>query len=192
MTKKLNLALIYGSVREGRLCDIVAHWAVSRIERRAEFTMRTVDPRDFLARTGAPPSADLATLKQRLSEADAFVVVTPEYNHGYPAALKELIDSASQPWHAKPVAFVSYGGMSGGLRAVEQLRGVFPELHAMTIRDSVMFVNAWDQFDASGRLVSPAGAEQAMDAMLTRLAWWAVALRNAREAAPYPYPRTIE
>ncbi len=72
-----------------------------------------------------------------MAEADAFLVVTPEYNHGYPAALKELIDSVYEPWHAKPVAFVSYGGASGGIRAVEQLRQVFAELHAVTLRDGV-------------------------------------------------------
>ena len=95
------------------------------------------------------------SLQQALGLADAFVVVTPEYNHGYPAPLKELIDSVNAEWQAKPVAFVSYGGVSGGLRAVEQLRLVFAELHAVTIRDSVSFPGAWEQFDESGVLRNP-------------------------------------
>ena len=112
--------------------------------------------------------------------AEAFVVVTPEYNHGYPAALKSLIDSVGAEWQAKPVAFVSYGGASGGLRAVEQLRLVFAELHAVTIRDSVSFASAWEQFDETGKLRHPERADRSMATLLNRLHWWAVALRNAR------------
>jgi hypothetical protein len=74
-----------------------------------------------------------------IDAADAFVVVTPEYNHSYPASLKHAIDMAHGEWNTKPVAFVSYGGISGGLRAVEALRLVFAELHATTIRDTVSF-----------------------------------------------------
>ncbi len=76
-----------------------------------------------------------------LSEADAFIVVTPEYNHSFTASLKFVLDLVYEPWQGKPVAFVSYGGISGGLRAVEQLRLVFAELHAVTVRDTVSFAN---------------------------------------------------
>ena len=122
-------------------------------------------------------------IRARLASADAFVVVTPEYNHGYPGALKLLIDSASREWHAKPVAFVSYGGISGGLRAVEQLRLVFAELHATTIRDSVSFANVWELFNSAGQ--PPPSAHKAMSALLRQLSWWAHALRDAREAGAY-------
>jgi NAD(P)H-dependent FMN reductase len=111
--------------------------------------------------------------------------VTPEYNHGYPASLKFLIDSVGAEWHGKPVAFVSYGGISGGLRAVEQLRQVFAELHTVTIRDAVSFAAAWEQFDGTGRLLEPERARRSMETLLARLHWWAVALRSAREAKPY-------
>ena len=110
--------------------------------------------------------------------------MTPEYNHGYPAPLKALIDSAGVEWHAKPVAFVSYGGVSGGLRAVEQLRLVFAELHAVTIRDSVS-PGAWEQFDETGALRNPERAHRGMKTLVARLHWWAVALRQARSMAPY-------
>jgi NAD(P)H-dependent FMN reductase len=130
-------------------------------------------------------SSSQNSLQQQLDTADAFVVVTPEYNHGYPAALKELIDSAGREWHAKPVAFVSYGGVSGGLRAVEQLRQVFAELHAVTIRDSVSFHNAWEQFKGEGVHASPERHANSLSRMLAQLHWWAVALRHARAAKPY-------
>jgi NAD(P)H-dependent FMN reductase len=128
--------------------------------------------------TGSIPCA-------RIAEADAFVVVTPEYNHGYAAPLKSLIDSVVAEWQAKPVAFVSYGGASGGLRAVEQLRLVFAELHAVTMRDAVSFASAWEQFDGAGALREPDRAEQSMATMLGRLRWWATALRDARKVTPY-------
>lgn len=130
-------------------------------------------------------SGALLDLRKRLDAADAFVVVTPVYNHGYPAVLKFMIDSAFQEWQAKPVAFVSYGGTSGGLRAVEQLRLVFAELHAVTIRDCVSFANPWHRFDANGQLADAEDARKAMATMASRLHWWAVVLRNARNASPY-------
>jgi NAD(P)H-dependent FMN reductase len=109
-------------------------------------------------------------------------VVTPEYNHGYPASLKQAIDLPRDQWHRKPVAFVSYGGVGGGLRAVEQLRQVFAELHSVTMRDSVSFHMAWEHFDESGALRQPARHNAAATAMLDQLVWWATALRAARTA----------
>ena len=80
----------------------------------------------------------------------------------------------------KPVAFVSYGGMSGGLRAVEQLRQVFAELRAMTVRDTVSFHMAHTLFDPTGEPIDPSGCNAAARTMLDDLAWWASALRAAR------------
>lgn len=117
---------------------------------------------------------------ERVAAADAFVVVTPEYNHAYPASLKLAIDWLKVEWSRKPVAFVSYGGISGGLRAVEQLRLVFAELHAMTVRDTVSFHMARGKFDDAGKPTDAVGAERAATTMLDHLAWWARALRAAR------------
>ena len=88
---------------------------------------------------------------ERIGRADGFVVVTPEYNHAYPAGLKHAIDLPRDEWRQKPVAFVSYGGLAGGLRAVEQLRLVFAELHATTVRDTVSFHNFYECFDDAGQ-----------------------------------------
>jgi NAD(P)H-dependent FMN reductase len=180
MELAVKVGLVYGSTRPGRFCDTVAHWAAGQIAARAGFAIEIIDP----ARPDSPGTPAL-TLQQRLAACDAFIVVTPEYNHGYPAPLKALIDSYGEEWHAKPVAFISYGGISGGLRAVEQLRLVFAELHAVTIRDSVSFAGAWEQFDSSGALRNPDRFERSMDAMLRRLRWWAVSLAHARSTWPY-------
>jgi NAD(P)H-dependent FMN reductase len=96
MNSPLKLGLIYGSTREGRFCDTIANWAAEEIWSRNDFHLDLIDP----AKLGLSPhqgledAVALAHLRQRLREADAFVVVTPEYNHGYPAPLKFLIDSA--------------------------------------------------------------------------------------------------
>lgn len=172
---QIKVAVIYGSTRQGRLCDKVAAWTIAQIEGDGPFSVEAVDP-------GAH---DLAEQTGRLGRADAFIVVTPEYNRSFPAPLKALIDATSAEWRGKPIAFVSYGGVSGGLRAVEQLRLVFAEMHATTIRDGVCFANAWDQFDEAGRLVQADRAERAMATMLGQLHWWASALRTARNTVPY-------
>jgi NAD(P)H-dependent FMN reductase len=187
MNTPLKLALIYGSMRQGRFCDTVANWAANEIWSRNDFFLDVIDPEalDLPLRYGQDDHPALVDVRRRLAEADAFIVVTPEYNHGYPAPLKFLIDSAYREWQAKPVAFVSYGGISGGLRAVEQLRLVFAELHAVTIRDSVSFANPWTKFDADGHLFDPEEPCKAMAALLSRLRWWATILREARQVAPY-------
>ena len=112
--------------------------------------------------------------------------MVPEYNHGYPAALKFVIDSVQAHWQAKPVAFVAYGGHSGGVRAAEQLRQVFSGLHAVPVRDGVYFTQAWDRFDTGGRPRDGDASERAARRMLDQLAWYGHALRQARAAWPYP------
>ncbi|MFF0422862.1 NADPH-dependent FMN reductase [Streptomyces sp. NPDC004520] len=194
MNTPLRLAVIQGSTREGRVGPTVARWLAGHAADRPDLAVDVVDLAEtplptVLPHLGQAPAdeADLALLRAvspRLAAADAFVVVTPEYNHSYPASLKNAIDWHNGEWHAKPVAFVSYGGFSAGLRAVEHLRGVFAELHAVTLRESVGLPGVWGRFDAEGRAVDP-GADTAAKAMLERLVWWADALREARAKKPY-------
>ena len=169
--------MIVGSVRTGRFCPVIADWFAGQATQRAEVDLDVIDLADFPI-----PSAALA---DRIGAADAFVVVTPEYNHSYPGPLKHAIDSIGAQWRAKPVGFVSYGGMSGGLRAVEPLRVVFAELHAVTIRNTVSFHGAWQQFDEHGAPRHPDTVNAAADALLDQLLWWAWALRAARSERPY-------
>jgi NAD(P)H-dependent FMN reductase len=169
----IRLAVIIGSTRAGRFGPTVARWFAAQTEPRADLRVDVidlVDPQDITA---------------RLDAADAFVVVTPEYNHSFPAALKAAIDDHFVQWKAKPVAFVSYGGISGGLRAVEHLRLVFAELHAVTIRDTVSFHNAGTKFDAGGTPTNPDECGGAAKILLDQLTWWAHALRDARSTRAY-------
>ena len=190
----LQLAVILGSVREGRFGPTVGNWFVRQARQRDDVTVDVIDLGNVALPMTMPafgaqavPEAvhALQKLTPRLAAADAFVVVTPEYNHSFPAALKNAIDWHHQQWHAKPVGFVSYGGMSGGLRAVEALRPVFAELQAMTIRETVSFHDALRQFDAEGAPLNPDGCNEAARTMLNQLTWWAHALRDAKAASPY-------
>lgn len=188
--ENLRLAVIIGSVREGRSGPAVARWFVD--EARA-FGLFGVDVLDLagvelplsLTQSPAPGQAEvLADVGGRLESADAFVVITPEYNHSFTAPLKNLIDWHRTQWQAKPVGFVSYGGLSGGLRAVEQLRQVFAELHATTIRDTVSFHAVWEQFGPDGDLRT-SDATAPAKVLLEKLTWWATALKDARTLRPY-------
>lgn len=185
-----RIAVIIASTRQGRFADTVAHWFTSQARQRADFDLDVIDLRDVPLRQvqQTPFECDdpaVHALAARIDAADGIVVITPEYNHGYPASLKLAIDSVHRPWHAKPVGFVSYGGISGGLRAVEQLRLVFAELHAVTIRDTVSFAMAHTQFDAQGYPHDADAVNGAAKTLIDQLTWWARALREARLAQPY-------
>ncbi len=186
MNQNLNIALILSSIREQRFSDTVAAWAAAEVEKYFRATPEVIDPLHLNIRglPGGPGSREL-DYKAALQKADAFIVVVPEYNHSYPAALKYVIDSVKEEWRAKPVGFVSYGGVSGGLRAVEHLRQVFVELHGVSVRDSVSFVSAWEQFDENGKLRNPERAQSAMSNMLAQLSWWGRHLKRARQVEPY-------
>ncbi len=190
MSDPLPIALILGSTREGRFGETVARWAASRLTLRTDVTVDLIDPLDFdlPRRLARQPGPAVLELRRRLAAAGGFIVVTPEYNHGYTAGLKALIDAAKAEWVAKPVGFISYGGVSGGLRAVEQLRPVFAELHAVTIRDGVSFAMAWDRFDAAGETVDAEGPAGALTVMVDQLLWWALALDEAKARRPYGRP----
>lgn len=185
----VRVAVVVGSNREGCFGPVVADWLLSRIRERDDLTVEVVDVAGVELPTTLAPTpgatAALASVTPRLAAADAFVVLTPEYNHSYPAGLKNLIDWHYTEWRAKPVALVSYGGLAGGLRAVEHLRQVFAELHAVTVRDTVSFHGASAAFDAEGRPRDAVGPAAAVTAMLDQLDWWARALREAKARRPY-------
>ncbi|MFB7427689.1 NADPH-dependent FMN reductase [Streptomyces hydrogenans] len=190
----LSVAVITASVRDGRLGPAVADWFTARALTHPGLSVRAVDLRETplpltLPEPGQEPPAEVAGVRDRLRDvlagADAFVVVTPEYNHSFPASLKNVLDWFLAEWAAKPVGFVSYGGLAGGLRAVEQLRPVFAELHAVTVRESVSFHTAWERLDAEGRVLGDKAADAAATALLDQLTWWGRALRTARREHPY-------
>ncbi|MFF9348245.1 NADPH-dependent FMN reductase [Streptomyces sp. NPDC014734] len=187
----LKVVVILASNREGRFAPVVSDWFLAHTAERPDIETDLVDvaeldlPNALSFRPDDEARSRLGAVSARLAAADAFVVVTPEYNHSYPAPLKNLIDWYHAEWQAKPVAFVSYGGISGGLRAVEHLRQVFAELHTVGVRETVSFPNAGSLFDDEGRHRDPADCDAAAKTLLDRLVWWGRALRDAKAVRPY-------
>jgi NAD(P)H-dependent FMN reductase len=196
ITEPSKLAVIIGSVREGRFGPVIASWVAELARAHGGFSVDVIDLAEFdipvalpadspkYAGDAYPRPARLRPLTARLEAADAFIVVTPEYNHSYPAGLKAAIDWHFTQWTAKPVAFVSYGGPAGGRHAVLHLENVFSELHAVTMRDGLSFplyMLHWQD----GKPDDPQAAAVAK-IMLDQLTWWATALSRARAQVPYP------
>jgi len=181
----LHLAVIIGSVRGGRFGPRVG----ARVQKCLAESAINADIIDLADLTFPPTMGehlDVASFATRISRADAILVVAPEYNHSYLGPLKTAIDALREQWQAKPVAFVSYGGMAGGLRAVEALRAVFAELHAVTIRNTVSLHNPWAPAADPDIDYPDTAATQALAQMMRQLLWWADALRAARQHVPYP------
>ncbi|WP_027501828.1 NADPH-dependent FMN reductase [Rhodococcus sp. UNC363MFTsu5.1] len=184
-TEPIRLEVIVGSVRVGRFAPVVADWFVRRARAHQAFDVGVLDLADIALPADLSDGPEADVFRERVDAAAAFVVVTPEYNHGYPGALKNAIDTAKEQWRAKPVGFVSYGGLSGGLRATEQLRQVVAEVHMVSIRQTVSFHQARKRFGPDGETEDGAAIDGSVR-LLDQLAWWAEALRTARAADPYP------
>ncbi|MFD1814752.1 NADPH-dependent FMN reductase [Rhodococcus gannanensis] len=184
-TDRIRLEVVVGSVRSGRFGPVVADWFVrlAQDDPRFEISLLDLAVADLPADHTDSPQAQ--RFRSRVDAADAFVFVTPEYNHGYPAALKNAVDTAKEEWRGKPVGFVSYGGLSGGLRATEQLRQVVAEVHMVSVRQTVSFHRARKRFDADGH-TDDGAAIDGHARLLEQLAWWADAVRGVRSHRPYP------
>lgn len=189
--ESIRLAVVTGSVRDGRFGPTVTNWFARVAGERPEFDVDVIDLANLNIPSDMTSNDDHRAFAERIEAADAIVIVTPEYNHGYPGALKTAIDSLKTQWQAKPVGFISYGGLSGGLRSVEALRIVFAELHAVTLRDVVAFPMAWTKFDEAGDPVETEVVGVAVDTLLNHLTWWGTALRKARAENPYGQPLAL-
>jgi NAD(P)H-dependent FMN reductase len=181
----LRVAVIIGSVRKGRFGELVGTWVGKCLAGWAVDT-DVVDLAEFSFPGTMSEHPDVASFAARIASADAIIVVTPEYNHSYPGSLKLAVDVVREQWRTKPVAFVSYGGMSGGLRAVEALRLVFAELHAVTVRDTVSLHNPWGRASDPNVEYPDSSSADALHQMTRQLLWWANATRAARQREPYP------
>lgn len=184
-----KILIILASTREGRAGERYARWFEGIAERRDDLQFQLVDLRDWplpFFNSAMPPSTgsyDPAAEGWRdlIDDADGYVIVTPEYNRGYPAVLKNALDHLYREWNRKPVGFVSYGGSSGGLRAVEQLRLVAVELQLVPLRHSVSFAYGRRAWEDNGQLKDPALYEQQAKAMLDELAFYARVLKQGRQ-----------
>ena len=184
----LNVAIILGSTRPGRNGEAVAKWVYEIARRRSDATFELVDLKDFklplldepmppsLGQYGQPHTKAWAA---KIAEFDAFVFVTPEYNHGIPGALKNAIDFLFREWNHKAAGFVAYGGHANGSRAIEQLRLVMGELQVADVRAEVL-LSLFTDFEHFSIFKPTTGREIAVTAMLDEVLAWGGALQGLR------------
>jgi NAD(P)H-dependent FMN reductase len=187
------IAVIVGSTRQGRFAEKPARWILERVRQRNNVEARLLDLRDYpmpffdeVATPATPGRAPYANevVKRWTAEiaaADGFVFVTPEYNHGPPAVLKNALDWVYPEWNRKAAAFVSYGSAMGA-RAIQQLRQNAIELQLAPIRSSVHIPVATLMTHFQGGDVAKGLAELEASAtkMIDDLLWWTLALKSAR------------
>ena len=193
----MKLQVIVGSTRPARAADKVLPWITARAALHEAFETEVLDLRDWslplfgehMGSIGDPrdPSYSeprVRTWNRKIAEADAYLVVTPEYNHSIPGVLKNAIDNVfvSFAFRNKPWAMVGYsGGIGGGIRAIEHLNQVAIEQEAAPLRSTVILPFVEKAFDGDGQPVDPA-TDVSLQILLDDLAWWAAALHAARAA----------
>jgi len=196
-----KLLVIVGSTRPGRAADLVLPWVTSRAGAHQGFEVEVADLRDwplpiFTEHRGTIGDINDPTYSEpivrawndKMKQADAFIVVTPEYNHSIPGVLKNAIDSVwlSFGFRNKPVAAVGYSGsIGGGIRAIEHLAHVFIEAEAVPLRNTVVIPFVRTAFGADGEPVNPE-TDIRLQVMLDDLAWWSAALEKARAEGELP------
>jgi NAD(P)H-dependent FMN reductase len=190
-----KLHVIIGSTRPGRAADLVAPWVIDRTQNHGGFDVEVLDLRewalpmfaetyetvgDFNDPTYSSPV--VRSWNHKIAEADAFLVITPEYNHSVPAVLKNAIDSVfvSFAFRNKPVAVVGYsGGIAGGVRAIEHLAQIAIEAEMVPIRTATIIPQVFQAFTSDNQPVNSV-ADISLQIALDDLKWWSDALEAAR------------
>jgi len=186
----IKVGIIVGSTRPGRKAEAVARWVHEIARKRGDAEYEVVDLQDFnlpLLDEPIPPS--LAQYSRphtkawaaRIAAFDAYIFVTPEYNHGISGALKNDIDYLYAEWNNKAAGFVGYGS-AGGVRAVEQLRLVMGEVQVADVRAQVMLSLVTD-FENMTTFKPAAYHEKSVNAMLQQVVAWGGALKTLRTSA---------
>lgn len=188
----MKILVVLGSIREGRVGDKVANWVMSEAKtRNDEFEYELLDLKDYPMKSfeeeahpamlnGNTSDENANKWIKKVKESDAFIFVTPEYNHLPSGALKNAIDYPYNEWAKKPIAYVSYGGASGGSRVVEILRLAAIEQHMIPIRESVViqFVHS----KVKGNKLMPDGyMTSALNSTFNELEWWTKVMQQARK-----------
>jgi NAD(P)H-dependent FMN reductase len=191
MSSKLKVGIIVGSTRPGRKAAAVAEWVRGLAATRADLDGEVVDIAAFslpLLDEPIPPSqghyekAHTRAWAAKVAEFDAYVFVTPEYNHGTSAALKNALDFVYAEWNDKVAGFVSYGS-AGGVRATESLRLVMAELQVADVRAQVT-LSLFTDFENFSTFKPDPKHEKSLSTMLDQVVKWGRALRGVRHSAP--------
>jgi NAD(P)H-dependent FMN reductase len=196
-----KLQVIIGSTRPTRAADIVMPWVVARARAHGEFEVEVLDLRewqlpifsenletvgDFANPTYSDPI--VRRWNQKIKDADAYLVITPEYNHSIPGVLKNAIDNVfvSFAFRNKPFFTVAYsGGIAGGVRAIEHLAQIAVEAELVPLRSCVVIPHVTDAFNESGDPINPV-TDLSLQVALDDLAWWSSVLVRARADGELP------
>ncbi|HUZ87359.1 MAG TPA: NAD(P)H-dependent oxidoreductase [Candidatus Baltobacterales bacterium] len=188
--------MIIASTRPGRLGLPIANWAISEIGKHDGFEVDVADlalmdlpmldePNHPMRRNYTKPHT--IAWSERVDAADAILIVTPEYNYGMPGSLKNALDFLYHEWNYKPVAFVSYGGMSGGMRSVQMAKQVVTTLKMVALPEAVN-IHMVPKYMHDGQFVPEESQVASLKKVLVELSRWAVALRPMRVTLPLPVP----
>jgi len=188
----MKLKVILSSVRDGRQGEKVANWVMDELVSYTQFESELLDLKDYkfpyyedslsASQLHMPYEPKLRQQwAEKIAEADAFLIITPEYNHSYPAVLKSALDVIYHEWNNKPVSFISYGGSANGSRSVEHLRLVAIELQMAAIREGIHIglFSGEQIFSESGEMIAKSNNRK-LEKLMSSLFWWADALRTAR------------
>ena len=184
----IDVAIILGSTRPGRRAEPIARWIYGIAGKRGDARFELVDIADFkLPLLDEPMPAMMHKYTQlhtrnwaaKIGSFDAFVFVTPEYNHGISASLKNAIDFLYREWNNKAAGFVGYGA-GEGTRGVEQLRLIMAEMQVATVRAQVG-LSLFTDFENFHVFKTAPNRETAVTSMLDQLVAWGGALKTVRE-----------
>ncbi|MBV9349492.1 MAG: NAD(P)H-dependent oxidoreductase, partial [Patescibacteria group bacterium] len=159
----LTIKIILGSTRPNRFSEKVASWIKEALPKNDNVTLKFLDLRDYpmpfydqpltpsQVKDGNYGNETVKKWAQEIREADGFIFIVPEYNHGPTGVLKNALDSVFAEWNKKPAAYVGYGGV-GGARAIEQLKEIAVELEMASVRSAVHIIAPWMLLNDKGEL----------------------------------------
>lgn len=183
----MHLQVIVGSVREGRTSIGVGRWALVQVQQRGDVTVELVDLKDWnlpMMDFRKPPAMGVyeddlqKKWAEKIAQADGYIFVSPEYNHGYTAALKNALDYIFAEWNRKPATFISFGN-AGGARGIEQLRLVLVELQMAPLAKALHLFDVGAK-RKDGEFKGDEKDAARFAAVLDDLIWWTAALSAAR------------
>ena len=177
----LYIPIILGTARAGRESEKAVDYVLSEVRGRTEIETEIIDVRDYRlpATDNSEESEQAKRWGERAEKADGFIIITPEYNHGYPGELKMFLDMIYDQYARKPVAICGVSdGVLGGARMAEQLKLVLLEFHMMPV-GSVYFAKVNTLF-GNGKIMDELYYQKRLERTLNELTWWAEALKRAR------------
>lgn len=185
----LRIAIITASTRPVRAGKHVTDWFYEQVKGTDNIEFEIIDLAEVnlpflnepeMPATGKYEGVQTKVWSQKVASFDGYILVTPEYNHGYPAPLKNAIDTVYNEWKKKPVAFVGYGVM-GGARSIEQLVQVTAQIGMVPLPFvSVNILEPYKNIDDSGQINPDAIKGSSPERQIAEISWWANLLRSAR------------